>query len=59
LRGRHFLREFLSDPAIVFATDLAFVKVGLRGVDGDQRDVDAAEFAVQAGVAGAEGVLVR
>jgi len=43
-----FLRESVHDPAVVFATDFAFVKVGLGGIDGNQRDVDTAEFAVQA-----------
>jgi hypothetical protein len=49
--------EALLDPAVVFAPDLAFVEVGLGGVDGDECDLEPVELEAEARVAGAEGVL--
>jgi hypothetical protein len=48
--------EALLDPAVVLAPDLAFVEVGLGGIDGDECDLEPLEEA-RARVAGAEGVL--
>jgi hypothetical protein len=41
----------------VLASDLAFVEVGLGGVDGDECDLEPVELEAEARVAGAEGVL--
>ena len=49
--------EALGDPGIVLAADLAFVEVGLRAVDCDDRDVEPVELHAMAGIAGPEGVL--
>jgi hypothetical protein len=47
--------EALLDPAVVLASDLAFVEVGLGGVDGDECDFEPVELEAEARVAGAEG----
>jgi hypothetical protein len=40
--------EALLDPAVVLASDLALVEVGLRRVDGDERQVEPAALRAQA-----------
>jgi hypothetical protein len=50
--------ETLLDPGVVLAADLPLVDVGLRGVDRDERDGEAAAVEPLAGVPRAEGVLV-
>src|SRR4029450_4970476 len=49
--------EALLDPAVVFASDLAFVEVGSGGGDRDESDFEPVELEAEARVAGAEGVL--
>jgi RimJ/RimL family protein N-acetyltransferase len=49
----------LFDPAVVFASDLALVDVGLGGIDGDKRNVEPGGLEAQLRIARAEGVLVE
>jgi hypothetical protein len=49
--------EPLLDPAVVLAPDLALVEVGLRRVDGDERDLEPVKLGARARVARSERVL--